>query len=172
MMDRLEREFASDSLGRHERPLDTAIAVVRELIDLRRLKAALDATKPNGKNAAILADTVEQHRKREAQAWAAAEAVAQWRPELLKRYARMGDMAPPGCSHLTVLMDGDGDAGCSVWEQENEQHGQLASIEFCTFVGGGTSWRTREAMAQLARAIELDNLEDRRKQWPPEQPTP
>lgn len=80
---------------------------------------------------------------------------------------RMGDMAPPGRSHMTVGFDADGDVCVSIWDQEHGQHGALAGIEFCTSFGGGRSPRTRDALVALMVAMEADNAECPQKQWPP-----
>lgn len=83
---------------------------------------------------------------------------------------RMGDMGPPGHTHMTVMLDGDSDALVSIWQQEQENDGKLANIEFCTGFGGGGSPRTRAALIALMVAIEADNAESPRKQWPPAEP--
>lgn len=80
---------------------------------------------------------------------------------------RMGDMAPPGRSHMTVGFDADSDVCVSIWDQEHGQHGALAGIEFCTSFGGGRSPRTRDALVALMVAMEADNAECPQKQWPP-----
>lgn len=80
---------------------------------------------------------------------------------------RMGDMAPPGRSHMTVMFDADSDVCVSIWDQEHAQHGALAGIEFCTSFGGGRSPRTRDALVALMVAMEADNAECPQKQWPP-----
>lgn len=83
---------------------------------------------------------------------------------------RMGDMAPPGKSHMTVMLDGDSDACVEIWDHETGIHGSRASIEFCTNFGGGSSPRTRQALVNLMLAMQADNEADPRKQWPPERP--
>lgn len=80
---------------------------------------------------------------------------------------RMGDMAPPGRSHMTVGFDADSDVCVSIWDQEHAQHGALAGIEFCTSFGGGRSPRTRDALVALMVAMEADNAACPQKQWPP-----
>lgn len=79
---------------------------------------------------------------------------------------RMGDMAPPGKSHIQVGFDDDNDVCVAIWDAE---HGdcQLAGIEFCTGVGGGKSPKTRAALVALMAAIEADNADCPRGQWPP-----
>jgi hypothetical protein len=79
---------------------------------------------------------------------------------------RMGDMAPPGKTHLIVGYDGDMDALLEVWDHETGE-GQRATIEFCTGRGGGRSPRTRAALIALMCAIEDDNAAVPSKAWPP-----
>lgn len=81
---------------------------------------------------------------------------------------RSGDMAPLGRSHMTVLLDGDNDAGVAIWDQERGDHGSLATIEFCTSFGGGKSPRTRDALVALMVAMEADNASNPRGRWPPD----
>lgn len=91
--------------------------------------------------------------------------VARW--PVMEPVGRMGDMAPPGRTHMTVMLDCDGDACVSIWDQEGAGHGARASIEFCTSFGGGDSPETRKALIALAVAMNEDNKLRPRKQWPP-----
>lgn len=83
-----------------------------------------------------------------------------------RRVGRMGDMAPPGKTHMTVMLDCDNDVCVSIWDMEAGE-GKLAGIEFCAIRGGGVSTNTRIALINLMVAMEQDNAESPRKQWPP-----
>lgn len=101
-----------------------------------------------------------------------ADRIEQEKPRaVMQPVGRMGDMAPPGRTHMTVMLDADGDACVSIWDQENRTSGQLAEIEFCTSFGGGRSPRTRAALVLLMTAMEQDNAECPSKQWPPQHPS-
>ena len=81
----------------------------------------------------------------------------------------MGDMAPLGKSHMRIVLDCDNDVCVEIWDDEHND-GQRAAIEFCAGVGGGQSPKTREALIAVMIAMEADNLEYPRKQWPPLEP--
>lgn len=86
-----------------------------------------------------------------------------------REVGRVGDMAPADKGHLRVLLDSDGDAIVQVWDAHS--HGNRfcsATIEFCAGgAGGGQSPRTRDALVQLMVAMELDNQDHPRGQFPP-----
>jgi hypothetical protein len=75
-------------------------------------------------------------------------------------YERYEDMSPDGKLQLVVEEDGDvivivqsGDTG------QLGQTGQRASVQFCTFGGGGQSQHVRDALLHLIQAIQKDNAE-------------
>lgn len=82
---------------------------------------------------------------------------------------RVGDMAPADRTHMRVLFDSDNDVIVEVWQHdENEEFGRHNSIEFCNGGGGGgASPKTRMALIALMVAMEADNAENPRKQYPP-----
>ncbi len=77
--------------------------------------------------------------------------------------ARLGDMHPNRGLRLFRQEDGDiiitiVQEGCLVRGRSLDGREEVsAEVEFCT--SGGKSPRTREALAQLMKAIELDNKE-------------
>lgn len=99
-----------------------------------------------------------QLAQREANAKVAAleNAAAQSMPDdwYAKPYVeRLEDMSVDG--YLAVQFDGDGDVIVSVWDGRFS-----ASVEFCTIgSGGGGSPHTKQALIQLFKAMERDNLE-------------
>jgi hypothetical protein len=71
--------------------------------------------------------------------------------------ARCGDMTPLGDSVLRIVLDSDNDVCVEAW----------GSLEFCNGGGGGgQSPNTRAALIALMAAMEQDNAEKPRMQWP------
>lgn len=68
--------------------------------------------------------------------------------------ARLDDMSADG--HLRVLLDHDCDVIVEVFDGSS-----FAAVEFCNpgGGGGGQSSRTRQALIELMRAIEADNVD-------------
>lgn len=76
-------------------------------------------------------------------------------PDIVERYE---DMSPTG--RLRVMRQPDGDIIVTVvpdGELAERDMLQMVSAEFCT--SGGASRRTREALAELMRAMHEDNQE-------------
>jgi hypothetical protein len=75
-----------------------------------------------------------------------------------KVYSRIEDMSPDG--RLDVYMQDDGDLILHVAGRDSSGTPSFASVEFCTLgSGGGRSPRTRDAIHELAIAMEKDNAE-------------
>lgn len=76
-------------------------------------------------------------------------------------YDRREDMSPDGT--LRLLMETDGDMILTVVQTQSEMTGLrhefpvFASVQFCTYSGGGKSPRVREALIALADAIREEN---------------
>ena len=84
---------------------------------------------------------------------------------LTREVGRLGDMTPPGESHLRVLFDSDNDV---IVEVLSIRHGhvQVAGVEFCGGMGGGgQSLETRKALIALMVAMEADNAKTPHKDW-------
>ena len=77
------------------------------------------------------------------------------------KYVRNEDMSPDGT--LSVLQQPDGDIAVTIdGYSAVSRKKRMVSVEFCAPFGGGggRSKHTREALIQLAHAIEKDNLEN------------
>jgi hypothetical protein len=76
-------------------------------------------------------------------------------------YKRHEDMSPDG--HIALVVEEDGDVILIVQNSSKGgkigQDGQRASVQFCTFGGGGQSRHTRNALLYLIQAIQQDNAE-------------
>lgn len=77
------------------------------------------------------------------------------------------DKGRDGGSWLRVLIAGDGDVHVSMqdWEnikEEGTKPSCFPSVRIRTYDGGGRNIRTRQALLWLARAIMLDNEENKR----------
>ncbi len=71
---------------------------------------------------------------------------------------RKEDMSPDG--YLKLIQEEDGDIIVTVLS--GKRNGGIlgsASVQFCTRTGGGRSYRTREALQALMRAMARDNEE-------------
>lgn len=79
--------------------------------------------------------------------------------ETQKLYKRVGDMSPS--DHLVILMESDGDVMILVEEtQQGEKYPTRCEVQFCNLsFDGGRSKHTRNALIDLADAIEKDNEE-------------
>lgn len=78
--------------------------------------------------------------------------------KLNKLYKRIGDMSPT--DHLAILMEADGDVIVLAEETGmGEKYPKRSEVQFCTGYGGGRSKHTRNALINLADAIEKDNKE-------------
>jgi hypothetical protein len=83
------------------------------------------------------------------------------RGERMKRtqsYYRVEDMSPDG--RLGIYLQDDGDLVVDIVGRDMHGGPTFASVEFCcTGSGGGRSPHTRDALYELALAIEKDNVE-------------
>lgn len=66
---------------------------------------------------------------------------------------RLESMSPSGFLRLFIQDDWD------VVLQIQQDDGEHASVEFCTYAGGGGSPRTHKALLDLARAMAEDNAD-------------
>lgn len=75
-----------------------------------------------------------------------------------KTYSRIEDMSPDG--KLLILMESDGDIIVRIYGYDEVDTPCSASVEFCALsFGRGYSVHTRQALADLAEAMERDNRE-------------
>ncbi len=76
-----------------------------------------------------------------------------------RNISRKEDMSPRG--YLQLYMEHDSDIIVTVSEDDEDMdRSGFATVQFCTYSGGGKSQRTLAALRQLAEAMALDSKED------------